>query len=108
MVVYSDWLRKFKLASWAQRECLQLLAVLVLILLFQKTSLSSFMTVVEWSVVFALGDVAGVELTSSQIADPSCELSTQQTSDYLAQFDNDWNFPEYDAEIKSFYASFST
>ena len=33
--------------------------------------------------------VAGVELTSSQNADPSRELSTQQTSDYLAQFDDD-------------------
>ena len=43
----------------------------------------------------------GVKLTSSQIADPHKELSTQQTSDFLANFDDDDdNFPAYDAEFE--------
>ena len=46
-------------------------------------------------------ELYGVKLTSSQVADPHKELSTQQTSDFLANFDDDDdNFPAYDAEFE--------
>ena len=47
-----------------------------------------------------LEDNSGVQLTSSQIADPFREISTQQTSDFLANFDTDDHFPQLDSEFE--------
>ena len=44
--------------------------------------------------------LCGVELTSSQIADPYRELSTQQTCALLAQFDGDEYFLNIDADFE--------
>ena len=43
----------------------------------------------------ASGTLCRVELTNSQIEDPYIPLSTQQTTDFLGQYDTDhaWNFP---------------
>ena len=45
--------------------------------------------------------MCGVNLTNSHIADPYRELSTQQTSDFLAYYDthHDVDFPEMDEEF---------
>ena len=50
---------------------------------------------------FDVWKVAGVELTCSQIEDPHKELSTQQTTDYLKQFDydEDYSFPKLTDDI---------
>ena len=50
---------------------------------------------------FDVWKVAGVELSSSQIEDPYKELSTQQTTDYLKQFDDDadYSFPELTGDV---------
>ena len=42
----------------------------------------------------------GVDLTSSQVIDPSSDLSTQQTSDFLANFNDDLYFAQLDAEFE--------
>ena len=42
------------------------------------------------------GSLYGVELTSSQVNDPYKELSTQQTTDFLDNFDCDNYFPKLD------------
>ena len=42
----------------------------------------------------------GVELTSSQIADPYCPLSTQQTDAFLANFEDYSDFPDYDSKFE--------
>ena len=42
----------------------------------------------------------GVDLTSSQVIDPSSDLSTQQTSDSLANFNDDLYFAQLDAEFE--------
>ena len=44
--------------------------------------------------------LCGVELTSSQIADPYRKLSTQQTCAFLAQFDGDEYFLNIDADFE--------
>ena len=44
--------------------------------------------------------LCGVDLTSSQMLDPSCELSTQQATYFLANFDNDNYVPYFDAEFE--------
>ena len=44
--------------------------------------------------------VRGEQLTSSQIADPFREISTQQTSNFLANFDTDDHFPLLDSEFE--------
>ena len=44
--------------------------------------------------------LCGVDLTSSQMLDPSCELSTQQATDFLANFDNENYFPHFDTEFE--------
>ena len=41
--------------------------------------------------------LCGVDLTCSQLEDPYRELSTQQTADFLANFDDDGYFPEIDS-----------
>ena len=41
-----------------------------------------------------------VDLASSQMVDPSCELSPQQATDCLANFDNENYFPHFDAEFE--------
>ena len=41
--------------------------------------------------------LCGVDLTSSQMLDPSCELPTQQATDFLANFDDE-NY--FNAEFK--------
>ena len=42
----------------------------------------------------------GVELSSSQIEDPYKELSTQQTTDFLENFDCDDYFPKLDSDFE--------
>ncbi len=44
--------------------------------------------------------VHGVRLTTSQIANPSRELATQQIADFLAHFDDDCQFPPYDEHFE--------
>ena len=44
--------------------------------------------------------LCGVDLTSSQMLDSSCELSTQQTTDFLANFDDENYFPHFNAEFE--------
>ena len=41
-----------------------------------------------------------MDLTSSQMLDPSCELSTQQATDFVANFDDQNYFPHFDAEFE--------
>ena len=41
-----------------------------------------------------------VDLTSSQMLDPSCELSTQQVTGFLANFDDKNYFPHFSAEFE--------
>ena len=41
-----------------------------------------------------------VDLTSSQVLDPSSDLSTQQTSGFLANFNDDLYFAQLDAEFE--------
>ena len=41
-----------------------------------------------------------MDLTSSQVLDPSSDLSTQQTSDFLANFNDDLYFAQLDAEFE--------
>ena len=45
--------------------------------------------------------VCRVDLTTSQLLDPSSELSTQQTTDFLANFTDDLYFPRLDAEFEN-------
>ena len=42
----------------------------------------------------------GVDLTSLQVLDPSSDLSTQQTADFLANFSDELYFPKLDAEFE--------
>ena len=42
----------------------------------------------------------GVDLTSSQMSDHSLVLCTQQTTDFLANFDDESYFPQLDAEFE--------
>ena len=44
--------------------------------------------------------LCGVDLTSSQMLNPSCELSTQQVTAFLANFNNENYFPHFDAEFE--------
>jgi hypothetical protein len=44
--------------------------------------------------------LCGVDLTSSQMLDPSGILCTQQTTDFLANFDDEGYFPQLDAEFE--------
>lgn len=44
--------------------------------------------------------LCGVDLTSSQMLDPSCELSTQQVTGYLANLNDEKYFPHFDAEFE--------
>ena len=44
--------------------------------------------------------LCGVDLTGSQMLDPSCELSTQQVTGFLANFDDENYFPHFDAEFE--------
>ena len=43
--------------------------------------------------------LCGVDLTSSQMLDSSCDLSTQQTTEFLANFDDESYFPHLDAKF---------
>ena len=47
--------------------------------------------------------VCRVDLTTSQLLDPSSELSTQQTTDFLANFTDDLYFPRLDAEFENIF-----
>ena len=44
--------------------------------------------------------LCGVDLTSSQMLNPSGELSTQQVTGFLANFNNENYFPHFDAEFE--------
>ena len=39
--------------------------------------------------------VCGVNLTCSQLKNPDCKLSTQQTAEFLSTYDDNWLFPCY-------------
>ena len=55
------------------------------------------------SISAASGTLCGVELTKSHIEDPYLLLSTQQTTDLLAQYDADHacNFSIFDTEFET-------
>ena len=44
--------------------------------------------------------LCGVDLTSSQMSDPSLVLCTKRTTDFLANFDDESYFPQLDAEFE--------
>ena len=52
--------------------------------------------------------LCGVDLMCSQLEDPYCKLSMQQTADFLANFDDDGYFPEIDSGFEQILSQYDS
>ena len=50
--------------------------------------------------------LCGVDLTCSQLENPHSVLSTQQTADFIAQFDDDDSFPKIDTNFENILSQY--